>query len=62
MAAFEPRRVPRLGEAAKTPHCRAFTDLRLIGMFRPVAARDGRFVVLDQRLNDFPPRREGRDP
>ena len=30
-------------------------------MFRRVAAEDGRFVVLDQRLNVILPRREGRD-
>ena len=30
-------------------------------MFRRVAAEDGRFVVLDQRLNEILPRRKGRD-
>jgi hypothetical protein len=30
-------------------------------MFRPVAAGDGRFVVLYQRLNEIPSRRKGRD-
>ena len=30
-------------------------------MFRPVAAWDGRFVVIYQRLNEVPSRRKGRD-
>ena len=30
-------------------------------MFRPVAAGDGHFVVLYQRLNEIPSRRKGRD-